>query len=117
MHITPILTPHITPVLTLASDEKPFMALHLPSAASPNDTPNWHGRMNANMGADVHRMHQAEARESEEQPTANISNSQPENESRRHIEFDSHDNLKGQLAPRTPRAMRNVFGAHRSSKC
>ena len=106
VHITPVLTPRVD---TLGTDERPLAAIHLPSAVSPNDTPNWHGRMNANMGADVHKMHQTEAKESEKQPTANISTSQPENECRAAKAMWRCDDMKGNLATRTPRAMQNVF--------
>ena len=111
VQVTPVLAPRLD---TFASDEKPLTALHLPSptaAASPNDTPNWHGRMNANMGADVHKMHQTEANESEEQPAANITTSQPENECRAANAMWHCDDTKGHLTRRTPRAMRNVFGS------
>ena len=109
IYVTPVLAPRVD---TLASEEKLLTALHLPSAMSPNDFPSWHGRVNANMGADVRMVvDQGKASDSQDQPTINISSSKPENECREAKAMWRCDDLKGQLNQRTLTAMRNMVGS------
>ena len=95
LQLTPVLKPRAD---AFASGVTNLSALHLPSPLSPIGTSR-HGWTNANMGADVHRMHQNEAQESEEHPAGYVLSSKPENDSRasaKHALWRC-DSLRGQM--------------------
>ena len=103
LQLTPVLTPSAD---AFASGETNLSALHLPSPLSPICMSR-HGWTNANMGADVHRMHHSEAQDSEVRHKVS---SKPENDSSK-LENDGRatakqalwccDNLRGQIQKST----------------